>query len=331
MKVSIYDVAKKSGLSVVTVSRVLNNSSSVREKNRQKVLQAMQELNYNPSAAARSLARGQTGLIGVITRTMLDSFLHSIINEISNVLDASGYYLALSVSPEMKDKDHYLIQEDRVDGLIILSPLNESEYVNELTKRKMPFVLIDSQLDTRYVSKVVVDNEKGGYDATKYLIELGHRKIAHIRGPQCFLSAKEREEGFLRALQEAGIEPYVISEADYSIPEGYRVVKEWIAQGIQPTAIFAGDDVLAVGAINALMSSGICVPDDISVIGYDDQSIAQELRPYLTTVRQPSELMAETAVDMLLKQINGTLRNNMTVKLESELIIRDSTRSIIES
>lgn len=325
MKVNIFDVAKKSGLSVVTVSRVLNNSTSVREKNREKVLKAIKELDYHPNAAARSLARGKTRIIGLIVTTLQDSFLDEVVKEVTDVLKAHGYYLALSVSSGMEDEEHYLIQEDRVDGLIILSPVNEGPYVVELKKRKIPFVMVDNQKDIPSVSNVIVDNFKGGYDATKHLIELGHKKIAHLGGPAFFLSAIEREKGYLQALQEAGLEPFAVEQGEFTIKQGYKIARKWMEADSLPTAVFAGDDNLAIGFMNALSEVGIRVPQDVSVVGYDDQIFASALKPYLTTVRQPSAQIGKTAVDILLKQIDGNLKRSMTVKFDPELIVREST------
>ncbi|WP_152394794.1 LacI family DNA-binding transcriptional regulator [Paenibacillus guangzhouensis] len=328
MKVSIFDVAKKSGLSVVTVSRVLNNSPSVREKNRQRVLDAVKELDYVPNAAARTLARGKTRIVGLIATTLHDSFLDEIMHEITSELETHGYFLVLSVSKDKDDKNPYLIQEERVDGLIILSPIHELDYVTELKKRKLPFVLVDNQLNTPSVSSVIVDNDQGGYDATKYLIELGHTRIAHISGPRVFRSSIDREKGFLRALSEAGLAPFIVEEAEFSISDGYDIVRRWIQEDRLPTAIFAGDDNLAFGAINALSEAGIRVPDQVSIVGFDDQYLAESLRPHLTTVRQPATQIARTAVELIMKQIQGTSKRSTIVKLQPELIIRDSTRSI---
>lgn len=327
MKVSIFDVAKRAGLSVVTVSRVLNNAPTVREKNRQKVLHAMKELNYHPNAAARSLAKGKTGVIGLIVTTLQDSFLDSVVQYAARQLKEYHYYLALSVAayPLEEGNGLDLIQEDRVDGMLILSPVHEQQYMVEMKKRKMPFVLIDNQRAQATSASVQVDNFKGGYEATQHLIQLGHRRIAHIRGPKFFLSSKERERGYVTALQEAGIEPMLVSQGDFSISSGYRAMKEWIDQGQLPDALFAADDFMALGAINALQEAGYRVPQDISIIGYDDQVIATELRPMLSTVRQPAERIACAAVDMLMKQVNGTSKRNTTIKFEPELIIRDTT------
>jgi len=178
MKVSIFDVAKKSGLSVVTVSRVLNNSSSVRAKNREKVLQAMKELNYQPNASARSLARGKTGIIGLTITTLHDSFFDAVVKEINDRLAAHGYFLTLSISKSHEDAFHRsLFQEDRVDGVILLSPIDEDEYILELKKKKIPFIMIDNSKNNPSVSSVLVDNFKGGYEATKHLIDRRSRSF----------------------------------------------------------------------------------------------------------------------------------------------------------
>jgi DNA-binding LacI/PurR family transcriptional regulator len=248
--------------------------------------------------------------------------------EITTALESHGYFLALSVSADKQDKNHYLIQEERVDGLILLSPIHEAEYVYELNKRNLPFVLVDNQTNIPSTSSVIVENDKGGYDATKYLLELGHTKIAHIRGPHLFRSANEREKGFLRALREAGLEPFAVEQGEFSINEGYRIARSWLDEDRLPTAIFAGDDYLATGVINALVEAGIRVPEQVSIIGYDDQFLAQELRPLLTTVRQPAQQIAYHAVDIILKLIQGSLQESVTVKLRPELIIRDSTQRL---
>lgn len=162
MKVSIFDVAKKSGLSVVTVSRVLNGAESVREKNRLKVLEAIKELDYRPNAAARSLARGKTGIVGLIVTTLQDSFFDAVVKELNEVLALHGYFLAISVSAGIgSDEAHYLIQEDRVDGLILLSPLEEDNYIVEMKRRNIPYVLIDNQKPDNDANSVTIDNYKG--------------------------------------------------------------------------------------------------------------------------------------------------------------------------
>ncbi|MEW9697886.1 LacI family DNA-binding transcriptional regulator [Paenibacillus sp. SI8] len=326
MKVSIFDVAKKSGLSVVTVSRVINQAGTVREKNRQKVLQAMKELDYRPNAAARSLARGKTGIIGLAITTLNDSFLDAVVKEINDRLAEKGYFLALSISTEVFSSfNNSMFQEDRVDGVILLSPINEDEYVLELKKKKIPFVMLDNQHIQPSISSVIVDNYKGGYEATKHLIDLGHTEIAHIRGPEPFLSSSERQRGFMSAMVDAGLDPTWIEQGNFSMTSGYQAMNGWIQSGKLPSAVFAADDLTAFGVMDALKNHGYKIPQDVSVIGFDDQIFAAEFHPMLTTVRQPADKMGKHGVDLLLKWIDGTARRNTTVQLEPELIIREST------
>lgn len=330
MKVSIFDVAKKSGLSVVTVSRVLNNATTVREKNRQKVLQAMKELDYHPNAAARSLAKGKTGVIGLILTTLQDSFLDDVVQHVSSQLKDYGYYLTLTVVNYPAEEGHGmdLIQEERVDGLLILSAVNDEQYVAELQKRNIPSVLIDNQMEQSQVPSVQVDNFKGGYEATRHLVDLGHKRIAHIQGPSYFLSAVNRERGFMKALNEAGLMPFAVEPGEFSISSGYAAARRWIEAGELPDAVFASDDYMAIGAINALIEAGYKVPEDVSVIGYDDQLISSQLRPRLSTVRQPSEQLARTAVDILMKQVNGDgsyKPEPVVFTFQPQILLREST------
>ncbi|KEQ23550.1 LacI family DNA-binding transcriptional regulator [Paenibacillus tyrfis] len=327
-KVSIWDVVKKSGLSLVTVSKVLNNSPTVRESNRQKVLQAIQELDYRPNAAARNLARGSTGLIGLTLITLQDSVFDGIVHAVNEALEENGYFLALNVcsSPDGGLKPtNFLFQEDRVDGIIVLSPMEEEQYVLELKRKKIPFVIIDNQIEKTNATTVNVDNYTGGYEATKHLIGLGHTRIAHVSGPELFLSARERRRGFEAAMAEAGLTPLAVACTEFNIRSGFDVAKEWLRSGNVPTAVFAGEDGLALGVMDAFRDEGYRIPRDISIVGYDDQVFAADIHPRLTTVRQPMEQMGQQAVRLLLKLIDGSMKRNTSVCLKPELIVREST------
>ncbi|SFT21020.1 transcriptional regulator, LacI family [Paenibacillus sp. BC26] len=329
MKVSIFDVAKKSGLSVVTVSRVLNGAGSVREKNRQKVLEVMKELDYRPSAAARSLARGKTGIIGLIMTTMQDSFFDEIVNEINGILAEQGYFLAVAVTKSIsQEESHYLIQEDRVDGIILLSPIEEDHYIIEMKRRNIPYVLIDNQKPENDTYSITVNNYKGGYTAAKHLIGLGHTSIAHLSGSEMFRSTSERRNGFMEALQEAGLQPFELVSGEYSAEFGYQTARRWIEERQLPGAVFAGDDYIAIGVINAFMEAGIRVPDEVSVIGYDDQQVASLLRPLLTTIRQPADRIGAAATEVLLKRIDGSMKRAANQRIDPELVLRQSTGAV---
>ncbi|WP_139996722.1 LacI family DNA-binding transcriptional regulator [Paenibacillus paridis] len=326
MKVSIFDVAKKSGLSVVTVSRVLNNSTSVRQKNKDKVLQAMKDLDYHPNASARSLASGKTGIIGLTLTTLHDTVLDAVVKEINDCLAEQGYFLALSISAGDEDSfQRSMFQEDRVDGVILLSPMNADIYVMELKKRKIPFVILDNQQRNPSVPSVVVNNFKGGYDATKHLIDLGHTEIAHISGPDPYLSSRDRERGYLFALEEAGLTPFHIEQGTFGIPSGYSIAMRWIQSGRLPTAVFAADDFIALGVMDAFKNERIRIPEDVSIVGFDDQIYAEEFRPTLTTIRQPFEKIGRQGVDILLKLIKDPSKRNVTMEFDPTLIVREST------
>lgn len=334
MKININDVAKKAGLSTVTVSRVINNAPSVREYNRQKVLNAMRELGYTPSAAARTLAKGKTGIIGLIAPSMEDPFFNSVIKSINYCLLNRGYFLAISLHDEINNDEingiyigkNYLFQDGRVDGIIILSPTNENEYIQELEQKGLPFILIDNQESHTDIFSIIVDNYKGGYDITKYLLNLGHTKIGFIGGNDIYLSARERRRGFIDALKDFNLEPFIIEDGDFTIGTGYEIMEKWIKNDKIPTAVFASDDKIALGAINACQAHNIKVPQDISICGYDNLLIAAELRPHLTTVQQPVEQMGKKAAEIMLQLIQGYCLIPKTIKLPPKLIIRDSTQ-----
>lgn len=328
MKININDVAKKSGLSVVTVSRVINNLPSVREYNRKKVKEAMVELGYQPNAAARTLATGKSGVIGMLVQYLNDPFFNDVVLAVNEHLMKNGYYLAISIMNDVINKGNginFIFQDQRVDGILVLTPTNEDDYILEMKKKNVPFVLIDNQNSNSSIPSILVDNYKGGYDITNYLIQLGHKKIAHVAGDGLYLSSRERERGFLAALKDAGMKAYHIERGDYGAKSGYDITKKMLEQGKIPTALFVADDFGAFGAIDAIREFGLRVPEDISVCGFDDDDLASLLHPHLTTVKQPGEEIGKRAVELLLELINGTSRRNSTIKIQPKLITRDST------
>lgn len=334
MKVSIYDVAEKAGVSVVTVSRVLNNAKTVRESSRSKVLAAVEALNYQPSAAARSLAKGKTNVIGIILPNLSDPFLSEVVINVDLELEQRGYALAISVIDDMEtrflERSNFFMQQERADGILVLTPLFEDEFVQSLQKKGIPFVIMDNQRYPFTVPSVVIDNFKGGYQAAKLLLDHGHEAIAYIGGPSNLLSAEERFSGFSRALSEVGIKPVSVHKGEFDIDTGYDATQILLTSGRKLTAVVAGDDHIAFGVLDALRQAGLSVPEDVSLVGYDDHPFSGKLHPNLTTMRQPAKEMAVAAVDMLLRAINGELKKNTIVKLEPSLIERDTVRNISE-
>lgn len=323
---NIEDVAKKAGVSVVTVSRVINGATTVREKNRKKVLDAMKALNYEPNHAARVLASGKTNVIGLTIGHLNDTFLEGVVKAIDRKLKDYGYVLALNVVP-VGTIDRFVFQKERVDGVILLCPTDETKLVEQLVEKDIPYVLIDNQ-DIEQKTSVLVDNIKGGYEATKHLIDLGHRDIAHIAGPNMYLSSRERKEGFQKALAEVHLKPHDIIHGDFKMTSGYQIVSQWIREKHLPTAIFAADDFIALGAMNALVNHGLKVPDDVSIIGYDDQQFASQYVPQLTTVKQPEGEIGEKGVQILMDKLSDKSEQAKIYRLEPELIVRHSTKAL---
>lgn len=328
MKVNINDVAKKCGLSVVTVSRVINNMPSVREYNRKKVTEAMLELGYQPNAAARTLATGKSGVIGMLVLSLNDTFFNDVVQAVNNYLMENGYYLAISIMNDAINNGsgiNFIFQEQRVDGILVLTPVNEDDYILEMKKKNVPFVLIDNQKNNPSVPSILVDNYKGGYEITSHLIKLGHKKIAYIGADEIYLSSMEREKGFLDALNEAGMKPYLIERGQYGGQSGYEITKKWLEKGTIPTAIFVADDYGAFAAMHAIREFGLKIPEDISICGFDDDPLASMIHPKLTTVKQPGEEIGKKAVEVLLDLINGNGKRKSTIRIQPELKIREST------
>jgi len=329
MKASIYDVAKKAGVSVVTVSRVINNATTVRATSKEKVMKAIKELNYEPNSAAQSLARGKSKVIGLLIPDLTDPFIMEVVDSVDRELVKKGYFLALSVigrnDKDSDNRSNLFFQHERVDGVLLLTPLFEEDYVNHLKSKDIPFVIMDNQLFPYTVSSIVVDNFKGGYEMTRHLLELGHQKIGCIGGPKDILSAEHRVNGFETALQEVGLEPFVVERGEFDIETGFEVAQGWIENNLLPTAIICGDDHIAFGVIDALRLSGIEIPGQVSVMGFDDHPFASKLHPRLSTVRQPAEDMGIEGVAALFDQMDGKKQVNKVVKLEPEIIKRATT------
>lgn len=323
MGVNISDVAKKAGVSIVTASRVINGVDTVRESNRQKVITAMKELDYHPNHAAKILATGKTRTIGLTINKLNDTFLEGVVKAVNTRLEQHDLFLALSVMPVEAEKN-FLFQRDRVDGVILISPTNENRSIDQLKSKKIPFVLLDNQEETNAPS-ILVDNYKGGVDATNHLLNLGHTQIAHLSGPDLYLSSRERKRGFVDTLKGAGLKPFKIEKCDFSVLDGFNVVTKWIENDSIPTAIFAADDFIALGALNAILNAGLRVPEDISLIGYDNQLFSSQLHPKLSTIEQPVVEMGKQGVDLLVSMIKNKNEENTIVKLKPKLIVREST------
>ncbi|MEM0924533.1 MAG: substrate-binding domain-containing protein [Planctomycetota bacterium] len=325
-EITIQDIADRASVSKATVSRVINETSNVNPAKRKAVIKAMKDLGYQPNSVARSLAGGKSMTIGVLTQNFGSPFYDAISQGIISGVSGTGYSPIFADGRWDQeagvDSIRTLIGR-RVDGLIIVGGEVPVEDLNTLRER-LPTVVVARQLAGWGGQCIHIDNVAGGYQATKHLIDFGHRRIAIIRGIHNHSDAIQRFEGYLKALEVAGIEVDndLIYQGDFSGQSGVMAVNSLIAQGVHFSAIVAANDMVAFGARLALHRHGIRVPEDVSIVGFDDQAEAQYMTPPLTTVRQPAVEMGMAASVALLKVISDELSE--TPYLSAELRQRES-------
>ncbi len=332
---TIKDVAKKAGVSVTTVSNVLANKSgkiSVSEKTKSRIIRAVEELDYHPNIYARYLRTKSTGIVAVMVTDIKDYFFNTMIDEIEQVLEKNEYYLILISAQNSPQKEKlYLdkVRKTRVDGLLVLSGTVDisDNMIQELSQDNMPMVLIARRDTYQSISSVDTDESVGGFLATEHLIDLGHRDIMHITPPCPRLDAEDRLRGYRRAMQKHGLGIKCWIEKGVETMEGgYETMTNVLDRGKNPTAVFAFNDRMAFGVMNAIRDKGLEIPEDIAVVGFDDIPFAVYSYPSLTTVRQPIAEMGKRGVELLLGDIKEEgSKKRQHVVLESELIIRKSS------
>ena len=332
LPVTIKDVAKRAGVAISTVSRVINNSGYVASETREKVLRAVEEMKFVPSHMARSLVSRETKSLGLIMPDITNPFFPAIARGVEDAAAALGYTVVLcNTDDDLAREEAYVktLREKFIDGIIFVTVTPGNQEIKDLLDNGMPVVALDRSQEVLTAPAVLVDNVEGGYMATRYLIERGHRLIAHISGPEYMSTSVDRRTGYQKALKEAGLEvlPALLRRGDFRLEGGYREMKAILESGVRPTALFAANDLMAIGAMRALEESGLRVPDDVSVIGYDDISLASLVKPTLTTIRQPAYQMGQEAVRLLVRRI---LRDEPPTEiiLHGELIERESVTNI---
>jgi LacI family transcriptional regulator len=327
--ITIIDVAREAGVSYATVSRVINNKAHVKPEKRDAVLNAMSRLGYVVNQQARGLASGRSKVIGLLVQNLGTSWMGAIVRGVDAELAAAEYDIMLYTTHRRRDSEMaYVsaISHGVADGLILLLPRNPQMYLESLRRQRFPHVLIDHQGIDEYGPAVGVTNWRGAYTGTRYLIELGHRRIGFITGDIDVASAIDRLAGYRAALLEHGIapDPALVMEGDFSQQLGFQGAQTLLALAQRPTAIFASNDVMAFGVMEAAREQGLHLPTDLSILGFDDIAEAASCYPTLTTVRQPLEQMGHTAARMLLEAITTTHPPSRRIILSTELIIRNS-------
>ncbi len=330
--ITIFDVAREANVSYSTVSRVINNKGVSAEK-RERVLRAMAELGYVANLQARSLAGGKSHIIGLLVHSLTVEYFGEIARGVDEELAAIQYDLMLYTTHRRKGRESaYVTRLTRnlVDGLLLVLPRNAEAYLETLRQRRFPYVLVDHQGLGFDVPSVGATNWQGGYDGTRYLIELGHRRIGFITGDMTIGCARDRLAGYEQALKDAQIpiDPALIREGDFMQPQGFRCANELLGLEEPPTAIFASNDVSAFGVMEAVRNHGLRIPDDISILGFDDIPQAAQVYPSLTTVRQPLAEMGRAAAQLLFRYINEPDAAIQRIELPTQLIVRRSCQPL---
>jgi LacI family transcriptional regulator len=328
--VTIVDVAKKGGVSVGTVSRVINNDVHVAPETRERVAQVMRDLGYVANRQARSLRGSRTNVIGALVPDLGTGYIGEIMHGIDLELAHSRLDLMLFTTHRTAVKEaNYVANmvQGMVDGILVVLPRSPADIIGTLTRRGFPFVLIDHQGHGEPCPEVVATNWQGAYNATEYLVKLGHSRIGFITGSMDLSAATDRLDGYKAALRVSHIaeDAGLIYEGEFIQPDGYAGAGALLELEDPPTAIFASNDAMAMGAMDAVRSLGLRVPEDISVLGFDDIPQAALVRPALTTVRQPLEQMGRVATQMLLERLKNPGKETGRIELPTELVIRGST------
>jgi len=332
---TIYDVAKESGFSLATVSNVLNGGPKpVRAETRERILATVRRLNYHPSAVARGLARRRTNTLGILfgvvepSAVVLNAYSASVLQGVLTAASAAGYNVTHYTEP-WKDAAHSAAayRDRRTDGLIVVAPPTDSDLMPTLAALDLPLVAVSWPTDVVPVPAVDADDQHGARLAMEHLLGLGHTRVAHLMGHDCLLSARVRREVYEEVLWEKGITPrpgYLLP-GHYSQESGYENGRRLLALPEPPTAVFAGNDEIAYGLIEAAREKGVAVPAQLSIVGVDDRPPSALMTPPLTTVRQPFFEIAEEATRLLLRRIAGDKVAPGTRLLPPSLIVRATT------
>jgi len=305
-RATLHDVAQLAGVSHQTVSRVVNGHPSVASVTRARVLEAIRELDYAPNRVAQSLATQRTKTVGIIGYGTSHYGPSQMVAHVEAGLKAKGYGLVYAAVPDLSVdvlREHIATLRDQlVDGLVVVTPVGGGHLADTSDLIRLPYVMIDAMLGEQ-VPSVVIHQHHGARLATQHLIERGHRAICEITGPMEWSGAKQRHEGWLAVLAEAGIRPGASVEADWTPLGGYRAAHRLLDEGERFTALFAGNDQMALGAMRALREAGLRIPQDVSIVGFDDVPEAAYFEPPLTTVRQDFTTLGQQAVELLLARM----------------------------
>ncbi|WP_197380713.1 LacI family DNA-binding transcriptional regulator [Mycolicibacterium mengxianglii] len=318
------DVARLAGVSHQTVSRVINGSSSIRPATKARVQKAIDELGYRPNTAARALVTRRSGIIGIVGSSSGLYGPSSIQRSVQEAARAAGYFSSLVPLTEvtleaLRDALDHLARQS-VEAIVMIAAQEEALAVAHSADTGLPMIVVEGDLSGRGLS-VGVDQIDGARQATRHLIDLGHRAIDHVAGPLTYTEAKGRRTGYEAAMRDAGLSPGELWEGDWTPASGYQIGRELVRAG--STAVFVANDQMAIGVLHAFAEAGQSVPRDVSVVGFDDIPEAAYLNPALTTIRQDFQAIGQRAIDLVAATLDGSPASMPL--LAPELIVRDST------
>jgi len=333
---TIKDIAKKAEVSVATVSKVMNGYDDIGEVTKAKVLKIIKENNYRPNANAQSLRTNKSFLVGLFFKDHQDSgvkhpFFRGIISGLEERLLENNYDMIL-FSANWEDQFSYLekCQFRNVDGAILMGVPKDDPKLPELLNAKIPSVFIDLDISDAKASYIISDNEKGAREAVRHLAELGHQKIAVIEGEEITIPTQKRLAGYKAEMkaQNLEIKDDWIIQGRFSVDGGIKAMEKILKLEDRPTAIFCMGDEIAVGAMQTIKEAGLNVPDDFSIVGFDDIEISQYLNPALTTIRQQKDEMGIEAANMVLEMINNPEKKVEAEIIDTEFVLRNSTKKL---
>lgn len=330
MIATIRDVAARARVSVATVSRVVNRSPHrVHPATRRRVLAAVRALGYDANIIAQGLKKRSTRTVALIVPDISNPFFPAIARGIEDAARARGYAVLLCNTYEDLERERAyltLLAKRMVDGVIFATVGSNTAHLRVLRREARPVVLVARDVEGLRIDTVLVDNYRGEFEATTHLLGLGHRRIVHITGPTTLHVAAERRRGYLEALTAAGIPSSdgIVVEGDFAAEGGRRAVAGLLERGVPFTAVAAANDLMAIGAMEALRAAGRAVPQDAAVVGFDDITFASLVSPALTTVAQPKYRMGQMAMERLLQLMDGKDRDPRQTVLSPQLVVRES-------
>ena len=331
-RTTIRDIADLAGVSIATVSRVLNDRPDVAPDTRETVLQVVREQGFNRNRGARMLSqRGRTGFIGLTLPLIADAYFGPMLSGASEALYEEDVRIILGPTLHQHDREVSLLERlvhESTDGAILMLPSYSKDELRALQARGYPFVVVDPlELPPEGVPCVSAMHASGATKATEHLLRLGHRRIGAVAGAEGWYATEERLHGFRAALSAAGLlpDPELVRYTDWQIPAGEQAAEELLSHPDPPTAIFGFNDNVAIGALNAARRRGLRVPEDLSIVGFDDTVQSRIVWPQLTTVRQPLAELGRTGVSLLMRLLDGQRVEALRMELSTTLVVRAST------